>query len=216
MVYRKYTKDFDSLGFRFGVTVDLEGGDPRDSWYQGRLFLGERIKEEEKLVIKKFEWLAKKKKIDVKSESMKGVELVEIPKLMEIPKSEKKVDKRSFVWVEDSDDAYHRIMFETNFKKDDIERQIERAKGMGISEKNALIEFAGEHEIYIRFKDSKPKVFKEVLGIGYRIRRIMKATGLTKDVIEKMVEGKIGDLKGKISRDGAIFVVEKELGVDIK
>lgn len=50
-IHRKYTKDCQSYGYRIGVMLDIGKDDPRGSYYEGKAFLNERIKEED-LVIK--------------------------------------------------------------------------------------------------------------------------------------------------------------------
>ncbi|MFX0043380.1 MAG: DUF2240 family protein [Candidatus Hodarchaeota archaeon] len=48
------------------------------------------------------------------------------------------------------------------------------------------------------------------------IRKIIENTGLERKEIEQLVEEKKTELKGLISDDGALFIIAKELGVDIK
>ncbi|MBY8981703.1 MAG: DUF2240 family protein [Candidatus Lokiarchaeota archaeon] len=48
------------------------------------------------------------------------------------------------------------------------------------------------------------------------IRKIIEETGLHKDEIENLVKGKKEELKGLISDEGALFIIAKELGVDVK
>ena len=48
------------------------------------------------------------------------------------------------------------------------------------------------------------------------ISKIIEETGLTKIEIQNMVEEKKKELKGLISDDGALFIIAKELGVDVK
>ncbi|MFW9938558.1 MAG: DUF2240 family protein [Candidatus Thorarchaeota archaeon] len=48
------------------------------------------------------------------------------------------------------------------------------------------------------------------------INKIIEDTGLTKTEIQNLVEEKKKELKGLISDEGALFVIAKELGVDIK
>jgi len=147
MVYRKYTEDFDSLGFRLGLSVEVKDGDARDSWYQGRLFLDERIKEEESLIKKKFEWLAVKKG-KFQSEKHKSMELTEIPKEKPSYVGVKALD---VVYVHDIDDAYHRIMFETNFDLAKVKKDVEAVKKMGVTEKEALLEVGAVNGIKMKF-----------------------------------------------------------------
>ena len=48
------------------------------------------------------------------------------------------------------------------------------------------------------------------------ISKIIEETGLTKIEIQDMVEEKKNELKGLISEEGALFIIAKELGVDVK
>ena len=48
------------------------------------------------------------------------------------------------------------------------------------------------------------------------IRKIIENTGLERKEIEQLVEEKKTELKGLISDEGALFIIAKELGVDIK
>ena len=48
------------------------------------------------------------------------------------------------------------------------------------------------------------------------ISKIIEETGLTKIEIQNMVEEKKNELKGLISDEGALFIIAKELGVDVK
>ncbi|MBD3342722.1 MAG: DUF2240 family protein [Candidatus Lokiarchaeota archaeon] len=48
------------------------------------------------------------------------------------------------------------------------------------------------------------------------IEKIIEKTGLSKKEIENMVEEKKQELKGLISEEGALFIIAKELGVDVK
>lgn len=50
----------------------------------------------------------------------------------------------------------------------------------------------------------------------YYIEKIKEKTGLTTDQIKQLVDAKIEELKGLISREGASFVIAKELGVEVK
>ncbi|MHA1150000.1 MAG: DUF2240 family protein [Promethearchaeota archaeon] len=52
--------------------------------------------------------------------------------------------------------------------------------------------------------------------INVYIQKIIKETGLTPKEIQDLVEEKKEELKGLISEEGALFVVAKELGVDVK
>ncbi|MFW9950155.1 MAG: DUF2240 family protein [Candidatus Thorarchaeota archaeon] len=47
------------------------------------------------------------------------------------------------------------------------------------------------------------------------INKIIEETGLSKKEIEDLVEAKKGELKGLISEEGALFVIAKELGIDV-
>jgi replication factor A1 len=48
------------------------------------------------------------------------------------------------------------------------------------------------------------------------ISKIIEDTGLTRNDIKTMVEEKKNELKGLISEEGALFIIAKELGVDVK
>ncbi|MHA1914437.1 MAG: DUF2240 family protein [Promethearchaeota archaeon] len=48
------------------------------------------------------------------------------------------------------------------------------------------------------------------------INKILENTGLTRKEIQEMVEDKKTDLKGLISEEGALFIIARELGVDVK
>lgn len=48
------------------------------------------------------------------------------------------------------------------------------------------------------------------------INKIIEETGLTRKEIQNLVEDKKSELKGLISDEGALFIIAKELGVDIK
>ncbi|GAI83377.1 unnamed protein product, partial [marine sediment metagenome] len=50
-IHRKYTKDFQSYGYRIGLQMDVDKDDPRSAYYEGKAFLNERIAEED-LIIK--------------------------------------------------------------------------------------------------------------------------------------------------------------------
>jgi len=47
------------------------------------------------------------------------------------------------------------------------------------------------------------------------INKIIRDTGLSKKEIQTLVEEKKEELKGLISEEGALFVIAKELGVDV-
>ena len=47
------------------------------------------------------------------------------------------------------------------------------------------------------------------------INKIIEDTGLSKKEIQTLVEEKKEELKGLISDEGALFVIAKELGVDV-
>ena len=167
MVYRKYTEDFDSLGYRLGVTVEVKDGDPRDSWYQGRLFLGKRMKEEEDTIEKEFERLARKKKKFVRGKRP-VMELIEIPMGTDVkvisnvqkPMIKTKIDDK--VYVSGVDDAYHRIIFETGKSLESIKEGVEQVMKMGVSEKEALLEVAALNDIDMVFKE---KITIDIYGI---------------------------------------------------
>ncbi len=48
------------------------------------------------------------------------------------------------------------------------------------------------------------------------INKIIEGTGLTRKEIQNLVEDKKDELKGLISDEGALFIIAKELGVDVK
>ena len=48
------------------------------------------------------------------------------------------------------------------------------------------------------------------------VNKIIEDTGLTRKEIQNLVEDKKNELKGLISDEGALFIIAKELGVDIK
>ncbi len=48
------------------------------------------------------------------------------------------------------------------------------------------------------------------------INKIIEGTGLTRKEIQNLVEDKKNELKGLISDEGALFIIAKELGVDVK
>ena len=50
-IHRKYTKDYQSYGYRIGVMLDVDKDDPRSGYYEGKAFLNDRIAEED-LIIK--------------------------------------------------------------------------------------------------------------------------------------------------------------------
>lgn len=54
------------------------------------------------------------------------------------------------------------------------------------------------------------------MKIDVYVRKIIEETGLHKDEIEKKVQEKKEELKGLISDEGALFIIAKELGVDVK
>jgi len=55
---------------------------------------------------------------------------------------------------------------------------------------------------------------KEMKTEAY-IKKIIEETGLSKNEIQTLVEEKKEELKGLISEEGALFVIAKELGVDV-
>ena len=171
MVYRKYTEDFDSLGYRLGVTVEVKGANSRDSWYQGRLFLGKRMQEEENVIEKEFERLAKKKKRFVGGKRP-VMELIEIPMgsdvkvTSSVQKLMVKTKEGNKVYVIDVDDAYHRIIFETDKSLESIKEGVEQVMKMGVTEKEALLEVAALNDINMRFNEK----------ITISIRRIIRTS----------------------------------------
>jgi len=48
------------------------------------------------------------------------------------------------------------------------------------------------------------------------INKIIEKTGLTREEISNLVEEKKKELKGLISEDGALFIIAKEFGIDVK
>ncbi|MHA2131565.1 MAG: DUF2240 family protein, partial [Promethearchaeota archaeon] len=48
------------------------------------------------------------------------------------------------------------------------------------------------------------------------VNKILENTGLTRKEIQDMVEDKKKELKGLISEEGALFIIARELGVDVK
>ena len=48
------------------------------------------------------------------------------------------------------------------------------------------------------------------------INKIIEETGLNRGEINALIEEKKNDLKGLISEEGALFIIAKELGVDVK
>ena len=48
------------------------------------------------------------------------------------------------------------------------------------------------------------------------VNKIIEDTGLTRKEIQSLIEDKKNELKGLISDEGALFIIAKELGVDIK
>ena len=145
MIYRKFTKDFDSLGFRLGIAVEVGNDNPKDSWVQGRLFLEGKVIAEEAIIEKKFELLKRQKK------GIEGSEVKVEPKYELIPvepmararkesvyKEVKgghtaKVEKNAYEAV-DIDDALLRIEFETGITvevlKQMVKEKMEELKGM--------------------------------------------------------------------------------------
>ena len=48
------------------------------------------------------------------------------------------------------------------------------------------------------------------------INKIIEETGLYRNDIKNLIDEKKSDLKGLISEEGALFIIAKELGVDVK
>jgi len=48
------------------------------------------------------------------------------------------------------------------------------------------------------------------------VNKIIEDTGLTRKEIQNLIEDKKSELKGLISDEGALFIIAKELGVDIR
>ena len=81
-IHRKYTKDFQSYGYRVGLQLDVDKDDPRSGYYEGKVFLNDRIAEEDLII----------KNLMDKRDAEKGLgykELVAIP--------ERKVGKNDLV-----------------------------------------------------------------------------------------------------------------------
>lgn len=136
-IHRKYTKDFQSYGYRIGLQLDVGKDDPRGVYYEGKAFLNERIAEED-LIIKNI----MDKKVAEKSSGYK--ELGAIP-----------------------------------------------AK---------FIDLGGA------------KGFAKEMG---RIKKIMGETGMSEVDVVNLAKEKMIELKGLISEEGAVYIVGKELGVDV-
>ena len=54
------------------------------------------------------------------------------------------------------------------------------------------------------------------MNVEAYINKIIEETGLTRNEIKNRVEEKKNELKGLISEEGALFIIAKELGVDVK
>ena len=122
-IHRKYTKDFQSYGYRIGVMLDVDKNDPRGDYYQGKAFLNDRIAEED-LIIKN---IMDKKDVEKKSGYKelnfvpegnlivkdfvnKGVvkkKLVEIPKVKSDMIYRHKCDKCGGIFRDDKNDMEH-------------------------------------------------------------------------------------------------------------
>lgn len=90
-IHRKYTKGFQSYGYRIGIMMDVGKTDPRQGFYEGKVFLNERIAEEDLIIQNIMD-----KKIVVK-QNLSMLEVgTEVLELVEIPKNVKEVDERSF------------------------------------------------------------------------------------------------------------------------
>ncbi len=216
-IHRKYTKNFQSLGYRIGIMLDVEKDDnPRDCYYQGKSFLNERIKEENVLIDKKFEWLEKgkvkgSKLTNIPVESSTKVMLnaqkgrVSVSNYQKIKMSDN-VYPRDIVYVQDVADAIHRIMFETDMERNDVLIAVKQVKKMGVSEENALLEVGAQKGIRMAFVKGKPKEY---------IIKIIEETGLTIKEIQELINDKKKELRGIVSDEGALFLIAKELGVII-
>ncbi len=157
MVYRKFTKDFNSLGFRLGIAVEVGNDNPNDVWAQGRLLLENKIIAEEIIIEKKFELLKKQKERDG------AVKLMEVPieyekeSLYKEVKGVKEVKVREIAYLAvDFDDAFSRIEFETGITRKAIQQmiidKIRELRGI-ISERGAL-EIIGK-ELGVKLKIAK-------------------------------------------------------------
>jgi len=47
------------------------------------------------------------------------------------------------------------------------------------------------------------------------INRLIEGTGLSRKEIEVLMDEKVNELKGLISEEGALFIISKEMGVDV-
>lgn len=141
LVYRKYTEDYNSMGYRFGISVDVEGCNPRDSWYQGMLFLKKRMEEEEKIIKEKFRLLAEKKG------KSKNLVLTEIPKKKKVKyvgvKGKEKIEVKTGAYMSKSvnDETYslHDILeMEFGVSVEELKREMEETESSIIKVKEIL------------------------------------------------------------------------------
>lgn len=65
-------------------------------------------------------------------------------------------------------------------------------------------------------KQTLPKILRIKMKSDIYIRKIIENTGLSKKEIQDKVEEKKKELKGLISDEGALFIIAKEYGVDVK
>ena len=154
-IHRKYTQNYNSYGFRIGIMMDVDSKDnPRDCYYQGKVFLNERIKEENNAIA---DLLEKMEKYKVKDSEGGSLNLMEIPKssdYKEVKISDNQtINVSRVVYVQDIDDAYHRIMFETDLSKDAVKKGVDAVRKMGVSEKDALLEVGAGKGIDIKFSE---------------------------------------------------------------
>lgn len=155
-IHRKYTKDFNSYGYRIGIMLDVDKDDPRSGYYEGKAFLNERIKEED-LVIKN----AMDKRVAEKESGYK--ELGVIPKKRASIVPVKDIDLGGFTDVsfEKERGVIEKIMGETGLTWDDV---VNLAREKGVELKGLINE---KGAIYIVGKElgvGVGGVFKEVGG----------------------------------------------------
>lgn len=145
-IHRKYTKNFQSYGYRIGLEMDVNKvDDARSGYYEGKAFLNERIAEED-LIIKNIM-------------DKKGAEKNSGYKVLDVIPEKKMISGR-------------------------------------------LISLGG----------SKDPLFEKEEG---NIKRIVGETGLKRSDVIDLAKEKMVELKGLIGEEGAIYIVGKELGVNV-
>lgn len=78
---------------------------------------------------------------------------------------------------------------------------------------NTILKLFEEHGMtQFLGKEKEPKLSKNEIYIN----RIIEETGLTRKEIKKLVDEKQTELKGLISTEGALFIISKEMGLDVK